>query len=136
LIEGKLGQFYGGVRDIIEVEICSIDGQPYTTNMRSSDAIRNIYIGALKLDKNLIIGVQVAWKGGLPVISFRLKICINIDKLPAKFTYEKLTTLDDGSITKQTIFCITKGVRSKPEDDGTRIVTFEKCGWKLQAYIF
>jgi len=63
ITEGIPGMFYGGKRDVIEVEIVDIDGEPFTSNMRSSDAIRDIYMGAFKLDKNNIIGVQVAWKG-------------------------------------------------------------------------
>jgi len=84
LIDGKPGMFYRGKCNIVEIEINHIDGKPYTTNMRSSDAIRHIYMGALKLDKNQIIGVQVSWKGK-PFISFRLKT--KIDKLEPNFSY-------------------------------------------------
>jgi len=131
--EGVLGKFYGGLRDVIEVEVNSIDDQPYTTNMRSSDAIRDIFIGSLGLDKNQIIGIQVAWKGK-PVISFRLKTKINIDQLPQTFSYEKKRILEDGTTTTNIINCTVKGVRPPNRgyiDDGTRTVTFEKCGWKI-----
>jgi len=135
LMKGIPGQFYGRHRDVIEVEVLDINGSPYTTNMRSSDAIRDIYMKALGLDKNQIIGVQVAWKGR-PLISFRLKEKIPIDELPASFSYEKETKLDDGSVINQVINCKIKGVRPPKlhvgyVDDGTRWVTFEKCGWKL-----
>jgi len=128
---GIPGQFDGGNRDIIEVEIDDVDGVPYTTNMRSSDAIRDIYMGVFNLDKNQIIGIQVAWKGR-PVISFRLKEKIKIDKLPAKFSYKKEKTLEDGTQLSQTISGRVKGVRPpRQEDDGIRAVFFEKIGWKL-----
>jgi len=131
LVDGIPGHFYGGKRDVIEVEIVSIDGQPYTTNIRSSDAIRDIYMGSLKMDKNEIIGVQVSWKGR-PNIMFRLKHKISIDNLPQRFTYDKEKVLEDGSKITNTISCMIKGVRPpRTVDDGTRWVTFEKCGWKL-----
>jgi len=129
--EGIPGKFYGGLRDVIDVEVVSIDDEPYTTNMRSSDAIRDIFIGSLNMDKNDIIGIQIAWKGR-PVISFRIKNKINVDKLPANFSYDKNKVLDDGSTITQVIKCIVKGVRPpRTEDDGTRTVIFEKCGWKI-----
>jgi len=130
LLEGVPGHYFGARRDVIEVEIVSIDGEPYTTNMRSSDAIRDIFIGSLKFSKNDLIGVQVAWKGR-PHITFRTKTRTNIDMLPQLFSYVKKITLDDGSVKTSTIKCMLKGVRPKSVDDGTRTVTFEKCGWKI-----
>jgi len=130
LLEGVPGHFFGARRDVIEVEIVSIDGEPYTTNMRSSDAIRDIFIGALKFSKNDLIGVQVAWKGR-PHITFRTKSRINIDMFQQLFSYEKKVLLDDGTSKTSTIKCMIKGVRQKRPDDGTRTVTFEKCGWKI-----
>jgi len=132
LIDGIPGQYYGGFRDVIEVEIVSIDGKPYTTNMRSSDAIRNIFMGYLDLDKNSLIGVQISWRGR-PHIAFRVKEKIPIDSLPHLFTYEKEKTLEDGTTHISTIKCVVKGVRPDRSfyDDGTRTVTFEKCGWKI-----
>jgi len=131
IVDGIPGKFYGLLRDVIEIEITHIDNEPYTTNMRSSDAIRDIYMGALKLDKNQIIGVQISWKGK-PNISFRLKEKLNIDSLPRTFSYEKKRVLEDGKIISSTIGCVIKGVKpKKPLDDGTRTIVFEKCGWKI-----
>jgi len=131
IVNGIPGKFYGGLRDVIEVEIISVDGEACSTNIRSSDAIRDIFIGALKMDKNEIIGIQVSWKGK-PMISFRLKSKINSDKLPRKFSYEKKTKLDDGTEISSEYCCQIKGVRPPRQvDDGIRTVTFEKCGWKL-----
>jgi len=83
IVDGIPGQFYGGKRDVIEVEVISINDEPFTTNMRSSDAIRDIFMGSLNFDKNQLIGVQVVWKGK-PVISFRIKEKISIDSHSTK----------------------------------------------------
>jgi len=133
ILNGVKGVFYGGKRDVIEVAILNVDGQPYTTNIKSSDAIRDIFIGALDMDKNDLIGIQIAWKGK-PLISFRIKNKIDIDLLPAKFSFDKEYCLDNGETIIKTFNCAIKGVRPRTQttvDDGTRKVTFKKCGWKL-----
>jgi len=125
IVNGIPGHHFGGKRDVIEVEIVNMDGKLFSTNMRSSDAIRDIFIGALRMDKNQIIRVQVAWKGK-PVISFRLKEKISIDSLPYRFSYKKKTVLENGKEIINTFNCAIKGARPPREkDDGIRVVTLK-----------
>jgi len=141
LVSGQAGIFRGKFRTIIEVEIKSIDDQPFTTNMNEVEAIRKIYIGALGLDKEELIGVQSTWKG-VSLVSFRVSNPIDIDSLLSTFCIERKIELDTGEEINQSIRCNVRGVNAhlrnkqndpKPRqvDDNVRMVYFDKVGWKL-----
>jgi len=106
--------------------------------MNEVEAIRQIYLGVLELDKENLIGVQSAWKG-IALVSFRVSEPVNIDKFDPYFTYKKHITLNTGEKIVQEVSGAIRGVgahlrgRAPPRevDDNTRMVYFDKVGWRL-----
>jgi len=52
----------GKMRNLIEVDILTIDSQPYTTSFTQEMAYNEIYRGVLDLPKELIHGIKCAWR--------------------------------------------------------------------------
>jgi len=98
------------MRNIIEVDILTIDTKPYKTSFTQEMAYNEVYRGVFDLPKDLIHGIKCAWRGH-PFISIKLAKNIDIDTLPAKFDYYRHYKEDDGSMGQYKIYGEVRGVR-------------------------
>lgn len=135
----------GKMRDVIEIEVLMLDGEPYTAQMSEIETYKLIYRKALDLDKAIFQGIKFKWVGH-PVISIRLKELIDIDKLPKTFEYKKSDFDRDGNEIERTVTCEIKGVRDasfipqRPRSDNpdetfwpiTRWIKIEGTGYNLK----
>jgi len=105
------GERRGKMRNLIEIDVLTIDNRPYKTNITQEMAYNEIYRGELDLPKELIHGIKCSWRGH-PLITIKLASCIDIDKLPAKFDYYR-HLVENGEETGQyKISCEIRGVRT------------------------
>jgi len=100
----------GKMRNLIEIDILSIDTKPYTTSFTQEMAYNEIYRGVLDLPKELIHGIKCAWRGH-PFITIKLASPIDIDKLPAKFDYYRNFKESDDVMGQYLIEGQIRGVR-------------------------
>lgn len=100
----------GKNRDIIEVDVYMMDGEPYTAQISDIEAYKLIYRKGLDLDKAIFYGVKVSWAGH-PLVVFRTKETVDIDKLPKTFEYSKSDFDRDGNEISRTVTCEVRGVR-------------------------
>jgi len=105
------GSKSGQMRDIIEIDVLTINDLPYTSSMTEKAVYNEIYKGVYKLQKEIIHGICCGWRGH-PFITIKLSKKINIDKLPAKFSYSRFYETDDGERLDYKISCETRGVRT------------------------
>jgi len=117
----------GKMRDIIEIDILSINDKPYKETLTEKAIYNEIYKGVYKLPKEKIHGIRSSWRGH-PFITIKLSEKIDIDKLPAKFTYVRCYENDNGDTIDYMIKGETRGVR-KPVPNDVTAVTKEKKKW-------
>ena len=68
----------GPMRDRITVDILKIDENDFKGTISPIEAKNLIYINTLGLDRNLLHGLDISFKGH-PVITYRLREQINVD---------------------------------------------------------
>ena len=125
----------GAWRDLIIVDIWTIDGEDFKGTIKPTEAKGLIYQGALGLSRENLHGLKIEFRGH-PVITFRLKTSINIDGEfhSDVFSYERLDT--DGP---KKIVGKIRGVRipgRQPDEafqhgEGKR-VKIKNCNWSLR----
>jgi hypothetical protein len=110
----------GKMRCKITVDILTYDENLATSNITIKEAYEKIYRAAFKLDKANIHGIAMQWQGH-PVAVIRVKEPIDIDSLPAKFSYLRIIHLENGAKDEIKVGCQTRGVRTpetNKDDDG------------------
>ena len=137
----------GAFRDFFDIEIRTINGQPFRGSITYKEAKHSIYHEILEMDFSNFRGVRLGFKG-VPTATILLKTQINLDDLEHvqnfEFTrnYKKLnksTKLWDDVVG--TLGCKIKGVRtvrggeaSVPySEDWTRVVKIEGCDYMVDA---
>jgi len=113
------GERRGKMRNLIEVDILTVDTRPYKTNFTQEMAYNEIYRGLLNMPKENIHGIKCSWRGH-PFITIKLANCIDIDELPAKFDYYRIVKEDDGVTGQYKICGEIKGVRTLNPSAPTR----------------
>jgi len=103
------GVNHGKLRTMIEVDVLLKDGEPFTRNMTEREAFEQIYKRSLKLPKSNLSAIQRSWRGH-PFFCFRTKEPVNIDELPASFSYTLLETNEGGEEEEVKIQCSIRGV--------------------------
>jgi hypothetical protein len=103
------GVNHGKLRTMIEVDVLTKDGEPFTRNMTEREAYEQIYKKSLRLPKSNLSAIQRSWRGH-PFFCFRTKEPVNIDELPASFSYTLLETSNDGHEEEVKIHCQIRGV--------------------------
>ena len=103
------GVNHGKLRTMIEVDVLTKDGEPFTRNMSEREAYEQIYRKSLKLPKANLSAIQRAWRGH-PFFCFRTKEPVNIDELPASFSYKVMEACGDGEEEEVKIKCSIRGV--------------------------
>lgn len=102
------GVNHGKFRTMIEVEVLTKDGEPFTRNMTEKEAYDQIYKKSLKLQKHNLAAIQRSWRGH-PFFCFRTKEPIDIDELPATFSYTLLEVNCEGDEEEVKIQCTIRG---------------------------
>jgi hypothetical protein len=112
----------GKMRTMIEVDILTRDGEPFTRSMTEKEAYKQIYKKSLMQTKENLAGIQRSWRGH-PFFCFRTKVPVNIDTLPSKFSYTVLEINEDGEEEEVKIQCMVRGVGGGQEEgmDGPRV---------------
>lgn len=122
---------FGKFRDLIEIHILTVNGEPLKTNITHQMAYTYICKRSLRLKQSEIHGMQMTWKGH-PVVEIRLTDTIDIDSFPPNFEF----TIDERSGSKY--YCEISGVRAgeraskeeeNPDDPWTRWVSVEGTGY-------
>jgi len=108
----------GKMRDIIEIDILTIDDKPYKETLTEKAIYNEIYRGVYKLPKEKIHGIRSAWRGH-PFVTIKLSEKIDIDKLPAKFTYFRCYETENGDTIDYIIKGETRGVRTSDPQKGS-----------------
>ena len=102
------GVNHGKLRTMIEVEVLTKDGEPFTRNMTEKEAYDQIYKKSLKLPKSNLAAIQRSWRGH-PYFCFRTKEAVDIDELPATFSYTILEINGEGDEEEVKIQCSVRG---------------------------
>ena len=102
---------FGKMRNVIEVDVLLLDGEDFKTNISEIEAFKYICRKSLKIPRDDIFGIQMSWRGH-PLIQIKLNTKIDIDTLPANFSYDKEIKNSKGETTTQQIVCAVRGVRS------------------------
>jgi len=102
------GVNHGKLRTMIEVEVLTKDGEPFTRNMTEKEAYDQIYKKCLKLSKDNLAAIQRSWRGH-PYFCFRTKEPVDVDELPATFSYIILELNGRGEEEEVKIQCSVRG---------------------------
>ena len=123
----------GPWRDVVVVDILTINGQEFKGTIRPREAKDAIYKASLGLAVDNLHGVRVEYRGH-PVVSFRLREQINVD---TEFTSDRICyNRCSGSVTDK-IEGRIRGIRMEASPDGTSSSTRKKikiknCNWGLK----
>ena len=134
----------GAMREEIDIQFDTLNGKPFRGTITPSEAKHGIYKEALGFeDFTNFDGVRFGFKG-VPVVTFKLKVAMNIDELLCVQFFEfKRSGMRLGKPFEDVIQCKIRGLRSKPMtrdtleeeepniDDGTRIVKIEGCDYRI-----
>ena len=127
-------------REEIEVELLTIDGQPFRGSITVLEAKHGIFRDCLGFkDFANFDGVRLLFKG-IYSATFKLKEPINVDGYyeMRNFDYNRRTK-KNGKVEMTTIKCIIKGLRqvtttprvTERQDDGTTKVFIEGCEYRV-----
>lgn len=109
--ENDLGGIKAGkLRNIVEVEVMLVDGEEVKSPISEEEAYNYIAILSLGLKKHQVFGVQMYMRDH-PIVQFRLKSQIDVEKLPNNFSYTKTFTDREGKTFHQKVVCQLLGVR-------------------------
>ena len=122
----------GPWRDVITVDILTVNDQDYKGTVRPREALEAIYKTALNQNIDNLHGIKIEFRGH-PVINFRLKTEINIDQVfgSENFSYNRIT----GSAVDRIAGKI-RGVRfQRDQEDFSKFnrkrIKVKNCNWGL-----
>ena len=129
----------GAFRDEIEVEIRTINGEPFRGSLTRLEAKHLIYKGVLGCPFSNFRGCKLEFKS-CPTATFVLKEQINIDDLESvkDFTFKRSYT-KQGQLVEDILEGRVKGVRTvmgseataSYSEDWTRVVKIEGCDYRV-----
>ena len=137
----------GAFRDFFDVEIRTINGQPFRGSITYIEAKHAIYRDVLEMEFSNFRGVRLGFKG-VPTATILLKQQINLDDLEhvQNFEFERVYKKLDKKTkeyyeVKDVLGCKIKGVRtvhggeaSVPySEDWTRVVKIEGCDYMIDS---
>ena len=103
------GTSRGKMRDVIELHVKTKNGEAMKTNITHKVAFNNIF-KQFGIPREQLNGIQLNWRGH-PMIEFRIRDKIDIDKMPPKLSYKLESINEDGSRTVNLYECEVSGVR-------------------------
>ena len=131
----------GAFRDEVEVEIRTINGDPFRGSLTRHEAKHLIYKGVLGCPFSNFRGCKTGFKG-CPTVTFMLKEQINIDDLESvrEFSFKRSYT-KQGKLVEDVLEGIVRGVRTVSgseatasySEDWTRVVKVEGCDYRIEA---
>jgi hypothetical protein len=134
----------GAFREELEVEIQTINDQPFRGSVTRQEAKHRIYKEALGCPFSNFRGVRTGYKN-CPTATFMLKKAINIDDLSSfqDFSFERKYKKSDGTEVVDTLKGKLKGVRTvyggeataSFTDEWTRIVKVEGCDYRVSGEV-
>ncbi len=132
----------GAFREELEVEIQTINDQPFRGSITRQEAKHRIYREALGCPFSNFRGARTGYKA-CPTATFMLKKAINIDDLASfqNFSFERRYTKADGTPVIDVLKGKLKGVRTITggdetpsfSDEWTRIVKIEGCDYRVSG---
>jgi hypothetical protein len=132
----------GAFREELEVEIQSINDQPFRGSITRQEAKHRIYKEALGCPFSNFRGARTGYKK-CPTVTFMLKKAINIDDLAPfqDFSFERKYKKADGTDVVDVLKGKLKGVRTvyggdatpSFSDEWTRIVKVEGCDYRVSG---
>jgi hypothetical protein len=131
----------GAFREELEVEILTINGNPFRGSLTHHEAKHRIYKEILGCPFSNFRGVRLGYRT-CPTATFMLRKVINIDDLASceNFEFERKNKKRDGSEAIDKIGCKLRGVRTVTgseatasySQDWTRVVKIEGCNYRIQ----
>ncbi len=132
----------GAFREELEVEIQTINDQPFRGTITRQEAKHRIYKEALGCPFSNFRGARTGYKA-CPTATFMLKKAINIDDLAPfqNFSFERKYNKADGTEVVDVLKCKLKGVRTVSggdetpsfSDEWTRVVKIEGCDYRVSG---
>ena len=129
----------GSYRTEFDVEILTINGEPFRGTVTRQEAKHSIYRDALGCPFSNFRGVRLGYKTS-PTVTFMLKQPINIDDFASfqNFTFCR-SYIKGGQSVKDVLECKIRGVRTVSGDEATasysdewtRVVKIEGCDYKI-----
>ena len=128
----------GPWRDVLTVDIWSVDGVDFKGVVRPNEAKAEIFVKALNQRRDNLHGIKIEFQGH-PVVTFRLKTQINVD---VEFQDDKFTFHREGPEGLMVFAGSIRGVRVQsqfqpggmpfPQDKSRRTrVKIKNCDWSL-----
>ena len=134
----KTAQPSGGLRDEIVVSIDTIDGEQYNGTITVREAVREIFIGVLNFEKEVLASVSIGYNKGR-IVTFKLVKEFDIDLLESVeiFSFNRQGQRKDGSLYEQVIGCKVRGIHRRTQPTGytenpTRWVKIEGCEYRIE----
>ena len=134
----KTAQPSGGLRDEIVVSIDTIDGEHYNGTITVREAVREIFIGVLNFEKEVLASVSIGYNKGR-IVTFKLVKEFDIDLLESVeiFSFIRQGQRKDGSLYEQVIGCKVRGIHRRTQPTGytenpTRWVKMEGCEYRIE----
>ena len=130
----------GAFRDEVEVEIRTVNGEPFRGSLTRLEAKHLIYKGILGCPFSNFRGCKLGFKA-CPTVTFMLKEQINIDDLEfAKEFSFKRSYMKQGRLVEDILEGRVRGVRTVTgskamasySDDWTRVVKVEGCDYRVE----
>ena len=131
----------GAFREELEVEILTINGNPFRGSITHQEAKHRIFKEVLGCPFSNFRGVRLGYTT-CPTATFMLRAAINIDDLASceSFDFVRKSKRKDGTEVVDKIGCKLKGVRTVTgseasasyTEDWTRVVKIEGCNYRIQ----
>ena len=125
---------------MLEVEIQTINGEPFRGSITHLEAKRKIYKEVLGCPYSNFRGIRTGFKN-CPTATFMLKKAVNIDDMASfqNFFFERRYMKADGSEGVDRLDCKLRGVRTVEggeasasySDEWTRVVKVEGCDYRV-----
>ena len=134
----KTAQPSGALRDEIVVSIETIDGEQYNGTITVREAVREIFVGVLNFEKEVLASVSIGYNKGR-IVTFKLVKEFDIDSLESieNFSFNRQGQRKDGSLYEQEIGCKIRGIHRRIQPTGysenpTRWVKIEGCEYRIE----
>lgn len=130
----------GQMRNLLEIDILSIDGEQLKTNFSEQEIYTKVLRGVLGFSRSEINSVQISWRGH-PYVQARLKDMVRINDLAGDYEYKKKGFDENGKETEHIVRLEVRGHREvergpetaeNPDDPWVRWVKIEYTGMDIE----
>ena len=128
----------GALRDEIVVGIDTVDGEQYFGTITVREAVREIFVGVMNFEKEVLASVSIGYNKGR-IVTFKLVKEFDIDQLESveNFSFFRQGQRKDGTLFEQEIGCKIRGIHRRVQPTGytenpTRWVKIEGCEYRIE----